>query len=93
MGDRLTQAIEAPLIEDYNGPILFEGDAAGEFFSQTIGQNFGNPVDPLGGGIAAMMGSTNPLKEKVGQRVLPTFLSVMDDPFATDYKGTKLLVA
>lgn len=90
MGDRLTQAIEAPLMEDYNGPILFEGDAAGEFFSQTIGQNFANPVDPLGGGIAAMMGSTNPLKEKVGQRVLPTFLSVLDDPSATDYKGTKL---
>ncbi len=90
MGDRLTQAIEAPLMEDYNGPVLFEGDAAGEFFSQTIGQNFANPVDPLGGGLAAMMGSTNPLKEKVGQRVLPTFLSVLDDPAATDYKGTKL---
>lgn len=90
MGDRLTQAIDAPLMEDYNGPILFEGEAAGEFFSQTIGQNFANPVDPLGGGIAAMMGSTNPLKEKVGQRVLPTFLSVLDDPSATDYKGTKL---
>ncbi len=90
MGDRLTQSINAPLIEDYNGPILFEGDAAGEFFSQTVGQNFGNPVDPLGGGIAAMMGSTNPLKDKVGQRVLPTFLSILDDPQATDYKGTKL---
>ncbi len=90
MGDRLTQSVNAPLIEDYNGPILFEGDASGEFFAQTIGQNFGNPVEPLGGGIAAMMGSTNPLKDKVGQRVLPTYLSVLDDPSAADFKGTKL---
>jgi len=90
MGDRLTESIKAPLIEDYDGPILFEGEAGGEFFSQTIGQNFGNPIDPLGGGLAAMMGSTNPLKDKFGQRVLPTFISVVDDPAATDYKGTKL---
>lgn len=90
MASRLTLAIDTPLIEDYNGPVLFEGEASGEFFSQTIGQNFGNPVEPLGGGFSAMMGSSNPLKEKVGQRVLPTFLSVVDDPAATDYKGTKL---
>ncbi len=90
MGDRLTQAIKAPLVEDYTGPILFEGDAAGEFFAQTIGQNFGNPIEPLGGGLTAMLGSSNPLKEKVGQRVLPTFLSIVDDPSATDFKGAKL---
>ncbi len=90
MGDRLTESIKAPLVEDYNGPVLFEGEAGGEFFAQTIGQNFANPIDPLGGGIAAMMGSSNPLKEKIGQRVLPTFLSVIDDPTATNYKGTKL---
>jgi predicted Zn-dependent protease len=90
MGNRLTDSIKAPLLEDYEGPILFENEAAGDFFSQTIGQNFGNPTEPLGGGIAAMMGSTNPLKEKVGQRVLPTFMSVIDDPAATEFKGTKL---
>jgi len=90
MASRLTQAIDTPLIEDYNGPVLFEGEAAGEFFSQTIGQNFGNPVEPLGGGFSAMMGNTNPLKEKVGQRVLPTFLSVLDGPDAADFKGARL---
>jgi len=90
MGDRLTDSIKAPLLEDYDGPVLFEGEAAGEFFSQTLGQNFGNPIEPLGGGIASMMGSTNPLKDKFGQRVLPTFMSVVDDPAATEFKGKKL---
>lgn len=90
MGERLTNSIKAPLLEDYDGPVLFEGEAAGEFFSQTLGQNFGNPIEPLGGGIASMMGSTNPLKDKFGQRVLPTFMSVVDDPSATEFKGTKL---
>jgi len=90
MGERLTDSVKAPLLEDYDGPILFEGEAAGEFFAQTLGQNFGNPVEPLGGGMAAMMGGSNPLKDKFGQRVLPTFMSVVDDPTASDFKGTKL---
>lgn len=90
LGDRLTAQADAPLVEDYNGPVLFEGDAAAEFFGQTLGQNFGNPLEPLGGGLAALMGNTNPLKDKVGQRVMPTFVSVVDDPGAAEYKGTKL---
>lgn len=90
LADSLSQSAQAPLIEAYDGPVLFEGLAAGEFFSQVLSPNLVNPKEPLGSGLAASMMASNPLKDKIGQRVLPTFISVVDDPLAVDFKGSKL---
>lgn len=91
VADQLTRSAAAPVVEDYSGPILFEGPAAGEFFAQTLAKNLTNPIEPLiGSSMANLFRGNNPFKEKIGSRILPTFVSVIDDPLATEYKGSKL---
>lgn len=91
IADQLTSSAAAAVVEDYSGPILFEGPAAGEFFAQTLAKNLVNPIEPLiGNSMANLFRGNNPFKEKIGSRILPTFVSVVDDPFATEYKNTKL---
>jgi hypothetical protein len=83
MGTRLKQLRAAPLIDTYNGPVLFEGEAAPEIFQQIFVPNLtashrlisDNPS--MQGG-----GSESPFIDKIGARVLPEFLSVTDDPTA-----------
>lgn len=48
-------------------------------------------IEPLiGNSMANLFRGNNPFKEKIGARILPTFVSVVDDPFAIEYKNTKL---
>lgn len=90
LADRLTETVSAPLLEDYTGPVLFEGSAAAEFLAQTLSPNFANPVESLGSSGFSFFGGGSPLKDRLGMRILPAWVSVVDDPLATDYKGQKL---
>jgi predicted Zn-dependent protease len=86
LAERVTALASAPLIEDYRGPILFEKQAAAEFFAQTLTPSLTNPSERL-----SRLGSfSSGLKEKLGRRILPTTFTVTDDPLATEYKGMPL---
>lgn len=97
LAERLTKLAEAPIAEEYRGPVLLEGQSAAEFFSQTLAPSLGNAHEPVGqdNPMMAMMGSNgagaNLLKEKVGKKVLPAFVSVVDDPGAKEFGGVPLL--
>lgn len=71
--------------EDYCGPILFEGQGAAELFSQVMAPNFGFAEEYLGS-----EGWRNPLKNGIGRKILPTGISVVDDPSAKDENGRPL---
>jgi TldD protein len=71
--------------EEYDGPILFEGQAAAEFFADILAPQLGNTQESSGYSM-----SKNLWREKIGQKVLPTFMSVTDDPAAKEYKGTPI---
>lgn len=90
LADRLTETVSAPLMEDYAGPVLFEGVAAAEFLAQTLSPSFANPVESLGSQVHSFFGGASPLKDRLGMRILPAWVSVVDDPLATDYRGQKL---
>jgi hypothetical protein len=87
MAESLTMTASTPILEDYTGPVLFEGEGAGEFILQTLGPSFNNPLESLGSSYST---GTNPLRDRIGMRVLPSFVSVIDDPQATEFKGEKL---
>ncbi len=97
LAERLTKLTLAPVAEEYRGPLLLEGQAASEFFVQTLAPSLGNAHEPVGqdNPMMAMMGSNgqggNLLKEKLGKKVLPGFISVTDDPGAKDFAGSVLL--
>ena len=79
---------EAPVVEeDYRGPVLFGPDAAADLFFGMVGQNvLGNRPKP---GDSAR--TTGDYSSNYKGRVLPTFLSVVDDPTLKIFGGKELI--
>ncbi len=78
----LTALTTAPKLEgvEYSGPVLFEGDAASDFFSDQIIAKFSaQREDVLGGGsVFSIMGKSPTFQKKLGTRVLPVSMTVRD---------------
>jgi len=64
---------DAPVIDPYTGPALLMEEAAGVFFHETVGHR-------LEGERQNDEKEGRTFKGQVGKRVLPEFLSVIDDP-------------
>lgn len=101
MGERILRLHMATSVERYNGPVLFEGDAAGEVFAQQFATGLMAVRTPLGDDprfeaffnqMMSQLGGAS-FVDKIGGRVLPDFLSVSDNPLLSDYKGTRLMGA
>jgi len=94
MGERLQKLREAPLLERYNGPVLFEGQAAAEVFSQIMASKFlatRRPVADMPQLDAYLATMDNPFLDRLGARVLPEFLNVVDNPTLSEFNQTKLM--
>jgi len=78
----------APLVdEDYRGPVLFGPDAATDLFFEMVGENvLGNRPKP---GDSAR--TTGDYSSNYKGRVLPSFLSVTDDPTIKEFDGKSLI--
>jgi TldD protein len=79
---------DAPVVEeDYRGPVMFGPDAASDIFYSMIGQNvLGNRPKP---GESAR--TTGDYASNYKGRVLPAFLSVMDDPTQTAFAAKQMI--
>jgi TldD protein len=73
----------APVAEPYDGPALLSGRAAAVFFHEVLGHR-------LEGHRQRDEDEGQTFTKKVGQQVLPTFLSVVDDPTLKELDGVKL---
>jgi predicted Zn-dependent protease len=94
MGERLAALRSAPLPETYNGPVLFEGQAAAELLAQAlVPKLLASPEmvsdNPMMGSFLAMAGSS--LIDKLGARVLPRLMQVVDDPTLQEHSQQPLL--
>ncbi len=74
---------EAPVMEPYSGPAIVEAPAAGVFFHEALGHR-------LEGHRTKREGEGHTFKDKLGEKVIPDFLSVYDDPSLTEWDGTEL---
>jgi hypothetical protein len=96
MGQRLEKLRSAPLVDHYNGPVLFEGQAAAELFSQVIAPALlavRRPVSDAPQFELFAASLENPFQDRLGGRVLPDFLSVADDPTLSRFQDEPLLGA
>jgi predicted Zn-dependent protease len=86
--ETLKELRDAPVVEeDYRGPVMFGPDAASDIFYSMIGQNvLGNRPKP---GESAR--TTGDYASNYKGRVLPSFLSVIDDPTQTAF-GAKQMI-
>ncbi len=74
---------KAPVAEPYDGPALLSGRAAAVFFHEVLGHR-------MEGHRQKDEDEGQTFTKKVNQEVLPTFLSVTDDPTIHDLGGVKL---
>ncbi len=87
--ERLKALREAPVVEDYDGPVLFEGEAAGQLMRFFLARNLSGTPEPLSPGSMAPPGRD--FLRKMDRPVLPKGWTVYDDPAQKDFKGTTLL--
>ena len=95
-GEQLITLRVSPPAADYDGPVLFESQAAGALLAQMLGPSLSGARGPL-----AMQSSFDQLMDrlggrsewtgKLGSRVLPANASLVDDPTAKDNAGQDLL--
>jgi len=84
----LKQLRDAPIAdEEYRGPVLFSADAASTVFSDLIGDNILGVKPDLGQPARTKGGFATSYKS----RVLPDFLSVVDDPTLASVNGRSLM--
>ncbi len=74
---------KAPVAEPYDGPALLSGRAAAVFFHEVLGHR-------LEGHRQRDEDEGQTFTKKIGQEVLPKFLSVVDDPTVHEIAGTRL---
>ena len=77
----------APLGDPYSGPVLFEGAAAPQIFGQIWGDHLGvtrRPVAEPGRNLPIL---TSELENRLNARVLPEWVSLVDDPGLKEIDG------
>ncbi|UCC41408.1 MAG: hypothetical protein JSV96_08315 [Candidatus Aminicenantes bacterium] len=92
IAEELTALASAPVEEKYLGPVLLTGEAASELFAQVLGPQFSGQRPPLveDERMAAMMPESR-FAMRLNRRVLPTFLTVVDDPTQQAYGENPLI--
>jgi TldD protein len=88
MLDTLTALRQAPIVEeDYRGPVLFAPDAANDVVASMVGASVLGRKPQLG----KPNRTTGAFATSYKTRVLPNFLTVVDDPTLKDFQGKSLV--
>ena len=86
MVKRLIDVKNAPKLEAYTGPVLFDAEAAAAVFSQRFVRNFAGGQRPVGS-----QSDPDDFEQKLGKRILPQFLNVVDDPTRETIEGVPVV--
>jgi predicted Zn-dependent protease len=90
--ERMDSLLAAETMEEYTGPVIFTGDAAGELFRQLFAKNVSDCPAPLYEKEQLAMRNPGPaLANKVKRRILPEFIDIYDDPTIDRLGNMKLL--
>jgi predicted Zn-dependent protease len=88
----LTALVDAPKIDTYLGPVLLEGQAAGEFFGQLLASGLANPREVwVEQKWSEKYFKPGALTQRLGLRVISPIFDVVDDPTRTEFRGRPLL--
>jgi TldD protein len=95
-GSELMALRAASPAQDYTGPVLFEARAAAPLLAQILGpaMNGSRPpvaFQPVVEQLMGNLGGKSDWAGRIGARVLPQSVSLVDDPGAKEFHGTPLL--
>jgi predicted Zn-dependent protease len=96
VGKELTALRAAPPAPDYLGPVLFEAPAAGSLLAQMLGPSLSGARPPLSmlpmfDQLMERMGGRSEWTGRIGTRVLPPGVTLVDDPTAKEFRGQPLM--
>jgi predicted Zn-dependent protease len=83
MAKNLVALRSAPVTEPYNGPAILSGRASAVFFHEVLGHR-------LEGQRQRGDNEGQTFTKLVGKQILPTFMSITDDPTLKSFDGTSL---
>jgi len=98
--DRISKELvalrEAPPAPNYTGPVLMEASAASELLAQLLGPSISGARAPLASfqyfdQMVERMGGRSEWTGQLGERVLPTNVSLISDPTLKEFKGQPLI--
>jgi hypothetical protein len=85
--DKLSREVSAlrtaPVVDDYAGPVLFTGVASGQVVQALLAENFAGTPAPKSERPGGRAFGESELVGKVGERILPAGVSIVDDPTTT----------
>ncbi|MDP6935279.1 MAG: metallopeptidase TldD-related protein, partial [Myxococcota bacterium] len=81
--ERLTALRLAPLVDPTTAPAILRGRAAAVFFHEVLGHR-------VEGHRQKDEDESQTFRDKIGEVLMPSFLSVFDDPTLTSWEGTEL---
>jgi len=95
-GSELMALRASPPAQDYTGPVLFEARAAAPLVAQVLGPALNGarpPVafQPVMEQFLSNVGGKSDWVNRTGSRVLPTSVTVTDDPSAREFQGKALI--
>jgi len=95
-GSELMAMRASPPSQDYTGPVLFEARAAAPLVAQVLGPALNGarpPVafQPVMEQFLSNVGGKSDWVSRIGTRVLPTSVTVVDDPSAKEFQGHALI--
>jgi TldD protein len=95
-GEQLVMLRVSSPAADYDGPVLFEAPAAGSLLAQMLGPSLSGARGPLAmqsafDQLMDRLGGRSEWTGKLGSRVLPGSVSLLDDPSAKQFQGRDLL--
>jgi len=95
-GTELMALRAAPPAQDYTGPVLFEARAAAPILAQVLGPALNGARPPISftpvmEQLLTNLGGKSDWVGRLGARVLPSRVTVVDDPGAKDFHGAALI--
>jgi len=91
VAEHVTALAKAPAGEAYDGPVLFEAPAAAQLFGQLFADNVKLTRKPVADGGRGARYIASEYEGRIGSRVLPDWMDVVDDPSQTEWHGQTLL--
>jgi TldD protein len=92
LAEHVTALAKAPKGEDYSGPVLFEGEAGPQIWAEVLGRNLTLTRRPVSEGGRGGGGGAAPsdFENRIGSRILPDTVNVVDDPTQKEWRGRPL---
>lgn len=90
VADNVTALAKAPVIDNYSGPVLFEGAAGAQILAELVGRSLPAVRRPVSDPERPLNIPTGELEGRLGSRLLPEWMDAVDDPTQKQWRGLPL---